>query len=53
MSSVIPLSQQAHAPIFELNNNDGIVGGHYSRVAEAKEFFEMISANFLRELGDI
>ena len=53
LSSVIPLSQQAHAPIFELNNNDGIVGGHYSRVAEAKEFFEMISANFLRELGDI
>lgn len=52
LSSVIPLSQQAHAPIFELNNRDGIVGGHYSRVAEAENFFKQISNNFLKQLGD-
>jgi cellulose biosynthesis protein BcsQ len=43
LSSVIPLSQQAHAPIFDLGAKDGIVGSHYTRVTDAAEFFEAIS----------
>lgn len=46
LSSVIPLSQQAHAPVFELGASDGIVGAHYTRVAEAGQFFHSIAASF-------
>lgn len=50
LSSVVPLSQQAHAPIFELSSKDGIVGSQYTRVSEAAEFFHKISANLLERL---
>ncbi len=47
LSSVVPLSQQAHAPIFDLGAKDGIVGSQYTRVSEATEFFEKIAERFL------
>ncbi len=47
LSSVVPLSQQAHAPIFDLGAKDGIVGSQYTRVSEATEFFERIAERFL------
>jgi hypothetical protein len=47
LSSVIPLSQQAHAPIFDLGTKDGIVGSQYTRVSEATEFFGRIADRFL------
>lgn len=47
LSSVVPLSQQAHAPIFELSAKDGIVGSQYTRVSEAAEFFHNIASNLL------
>lgn len=50
LSSVVPLSQQAHAPIFDLNSKDGIVGSQYTRVAEAGEFFHEIADRFLERL---
>ncbi|WP_105625902.1 ParA family protein, partial [Cronobacter malonaticus] len=50
LSSVVPLSQQAHAPIFELSAKDGIVGSQYTRVSEAADFFHKISANLLERL---
>ncbi|MEY8252712.1 MAG: ParA family protein, partial [Colwellia sp.] len=43
LSSVVPLSQQAHAPIFSLGAQDGIVGSQYTRVTEAGEYFHSIS----------
>lgn len=43
LSSVVPLSQQAHAPIFALDARDGIVGSHYTRVNEAGKFFHSIA----------
>lgn len=46
LSSVVPLSQQAHAPIFALAARDGVVGAQYTRVAEASEFFHSISNKF-------
>lgn len=47
LSSVVPLSQQAHAPIFDLGSKDGVVGAHYTRVSEASEFFHRISEKFI------
>lgn len=46
LSSVVPLSQQAHAPIFDLGSKDGVVGAQYTRVSEASEFFHNISEKF-------
>jgi cellulose biosynthesis protein BcsQ len=43
LSSVVPLSQQAHAPVFSLGAQDGIVGSQYTRVSEAGEYFHSIS----------
>lgn len=51
LSSVVPLSQQAHAPIFDLGAKDGIVGSQYTRVAEATEFFQHISERFMRRVS--
>lgn len=52
LSSVVPLSQQAHAPIFELAAQDGVVGAHYTRVAEASEFFHKISTSLIKRLSN-
>ena len=43
LSSVVPLSQQAHAPIFDLGAKDGIVGSNYNRVEEAGSFYHAIA----------
>lgn len=51
LSSVVPLSQQAHAPIFALEAKDGIVGSHYNRVSEAGEFFHRIAEKLLGRLA--
>jgi cellulose biosynthesis protein BcsQ len=50
LSSVVPLSQQAHAPIFSLESKDGIVGSHYTRVLEAGAFFHTISENIKKRV---
>lgn len=47
LSSVVPLSQQAHAPIFDLGAKDGVVGAHYTRVTEASKFYHDISDKFV------
>lgn len=52
LSSVVPLSQQAHAPIFDLGGKDGIVGSQYTRVAEASEFFHTISQKFYTRVSN-
>ncbi len=51
LSSVVPLSQQAHAPIFDLGARDGIVGSHYSRVSEAGLFYHQIAEKFLKRVA--
>lgn len=51
LSSVVPLSQQAHAPIFTLGAQDGIVGSQYTRVSEAGEYFHSISESFYARLN--
>ena len=51
LSSVVPLSQQAHAPIFDLGSKDGVVGAHYTRVSEAAVFFHAISNKFIARIN--
>lgn len=50
LSSVVPLSQQAHAPIFALDSRDGIVGSHYTRVNEAGTFFHSIAKQIVKKV---
>lgn len=50
LSSVIPLSQQAHAPIFSLGSKDGIVGSGYNRVAEAGSFYHAVADKFFERV---
>lgn len=50
LASVIPLSQQAHAPIFELGSKDGVVGAQYARVSEASEFFHNIAGKLIERV---
>ncbi|WP_082765960.1 ParA family protein [Azotobacter vinelandii] len=50
LSSVVPLSQQAHAPIFDLGAKDGIVGSHYIRVEEAGGFYHAIAEKFSQRI---
>ena len=52
LSSVVPLSQQSHAPIFALSAQDGIVGSQYARVSEAGEFFHNISDKFFERVSN-
>lgn len=40
LNSLIPLSQVAHKPIFELSGRDGVVGAHFSKV---REYADVIS----------
>lgn len=46
-SSIIPLSQSAHKPIFELNSTDGIVGAHFAKVKDYKGVMESIATRFI------
>ena len=47
LHSVVPLSQERHAPIFSLGSKDGIVGSHYNKVHEAGVFYHSIANNLL------
>lgn len=45
-NSIIPMSQSAHKPAFELTSKDGIVGAHFAKVKDFKKVMESISVNF-------
>lgn len=49
-NSVIPMSQSAHKPIFSLSTKDGVVGSHFSKVANFKKIMEEISKKTLQNI---
>lgn len=49
--SLVPMSQTAHAPIFELGSSDGVVGAHFAKVDEAGAMFEQIADCVLKRLS--
>lgn len=51
--SLIPMSQNAHKPLFSLANADGVVGAHYQKVSDFKELMRSIASRFFENLGVI
>lgn len=47
LASLVPLSQLAHAPIFGLGKNDGVVGAHFAAVDDAKSIFREIASRLM------
>lgn len=52
-NSIIPLSQSAHKPAFDLASSDGIVGAHFAKVKDFKDVMERIAKQFECNLEDI
>lgn len=50
LSSLIPLSQLAHAPIFDLGASDGVVGAHFAAVDDALALYREIAERFLARI---
>lgn len=48
LHSVVPLSQTAKSPIFDLKGSDGVVGAHFAKVKDAENIYNEI-ANHLEE----
>ncbi len=49
--SLVPMSQTAHAPIFELGSSDGVVGAHFAKVDESGVMFEQIADRVISRLA--
>lgn len=47
LHSVVPMSQSANAPIFELKAKDGVVGAHFVKVSEAESIYYGIAKALL------
>jgi hypothetical protein len=50
LHSVVPLSQSANAPIFDLKARDGVVGSHFAKVDDAKKIYEKIASNLIANI---
>jgi hypothetical protein len=48
--SLIPISQTAHKPIFDLEYRDGVVGAHFSKVEEFYQIIHQISTRLLENV---
>ncbi len=53
LHSLIPLSQNAHVPIFQLTGHDGVVGAHFAKVRESEAIFANVAMNFLKNITPI
>lgn len=53
LSSLVPMSQLARAPIFDLGRSDGVVGGHFAAVDDAKSIYAAIALRLLARLEEI
>lgn len=51
--SLIPMSQNAHKPVFELLTADGVVGAHYQKVKDYGDLMETIVKRFVENLEAI
>ena len=49
--SLVPLSQDANKPMFDLKAGDGAIGGHQNYVAECYENFEQLAAALAERCG--
>lgn len=49
--SLVPMSQTAHAPIFQLGSSDGVVGAHFAKVDESGAMFKQIAERVMSRLA--
>lgn len=49
-NSLIPMSQSANKPIFELTGKDGVVGAHFTKVKEYENDIDTIVNNLLKNI---
>lgn len=49
--SLMPLSQEAHKPVFDLKPADGAFGGHQAAVGESRRDFAALADRILHEVG--
>ena len=50
LHSIVPMAQNARAPVFALNSKDGVVGAHFLKVKELKETFKGISTKLISNI---
>lgn len=48
--SLVPMSQTAHKPIFDLTNIDGVVGAHYQKVKDYEILMEKIARQVINNM---
>ncbi|GAA5495755.1 nitrogenase iron protein [Rubritalea halochordaticola] len=48
LHSLVPLSQSANCPVFELTGDDGVVGGHFASVKAADDIFAQVASEIER-----
>lgn len=53
LSSLVPMSQLARAPIFDLGRSDGVVGAHFAAVDDARLIYADIAKRLLERLEKI
>lgn len=53
LHSLIPMSQFKHKPIFSLKSADGVVGAHFTKVAESAEIFDHIAMRFSQNVNEL
>ncbi len=53
LNSIIPMAQNARAPVFAIGAKDGVVGSHFLKVRELKETFGSISKKLQYNLNTI
>lgn len=51
--SLIPMSQTAHKPIFNLKARDGVRGAHFSRVKVAEEIFSQVATQLVHNVNTL
>lgn len=51
--SLVPMSQTAHKPIFDLTNADGVVGAHYQKVKDYEGLMQKITEDIMNNMGII
>lgn len=51
LHSLVPLSQSANCPVFDLTGEDGVVGGHFASVKAADEIFSQVASEIKRITG--
>lgn len=53
LHSVVPLSQTAKAPIFDLKGKDGVVGAHFAKVGDAESIYNNIANHLVENIKSL